>query len=80
MITHSTINIPGGFDVEYAARQIEAVTRGKVEKISISDGRATFYIVHHDGPRCPHCDEKIHEFGHGLCLKCWIEFRGGILK
>jgi len=80
MTLRSIITVRSEFYTPCLAGAIEDLTYGRVVKITLEGGRVVFEIEHHEGPVCPHCDEPIHAHGHGLCIKCWTEFRGGLIK
>lgn len=56
-------------------RDIENVTKGKVVLVEYDDHSIKFTIEHHNQPVCPNCGSAIHDYGHGLCLRCWTERR-----
>ena len=58
----SVIRIPKNEDMETVAAQIEAITRGYVIRYSTLGEQALITIGHHDGPMCPECGEKIHDY------------------
>lgn len=68
----SIVNVPvGEVTLEEAARMIRAVTLAHIDCVVVDDEKMRFYLTHHSGPVCPHCGDKIHDYGHGLCLTCW---------
>jgi len=59
-------------DIEALIDSIQDLTRGHALEYTTYDGEIVrLTIVHHEGPVCPECGNPIHNYGHGLCLRCW---------
>jgi len=69
--TKSILRLKGNDISPDEIKDIENLTRGKVTRIEVSEQELKIYLDHHDGPVCPECGGKIHDYGHGLCYSCW---------
>lgn len=68
----SIVKFPYRDNWDELANAIVSVTKSKIDAVSIDGEFVRVVLVHHDGPVCSHCGGKIHDYGHGLCLQCWM--------
>lgn len=67
-----------GQDIRETVRLIEAVTNCEVTSVEKSSGYVSLTLEHHEGQSCSTCGEKIHNYGHGLCLACWLDLKASL--
>jgi len=72
--TRVSFSIPFGQSAASVAENLERATGVNVISITVtSDWCAELVVSYDPRPVCKVCGKEIHAYGHGKCLKCFLE-------